>query len=67
MRVLVENRHSESGLSRGLTDNYLEVRFSAPQSEVGKLCWVRIDEFRPEGLFGELTLPAENSIPLLSR
>ena len=67
MRVLVENRHAESGLTRGLTDNYLEVRFSAPKDDVGKLRWVRIDEFRSEGLFGELTLPAKNGIPVLNR
>ena len=66
MRVLVENRHIESGLSRGLTDNYLEIRFSAPQSEAGKLCWVRAEELRPEGLFGELTVPQSNRLPVLS-
>lgn len=54
LRVLAESRHPQSGILRGLTDNYLEVRFAGPQSLVNDLCWVRLDEMRDGTLFGEL-------------
>lgn len=55
MRVLVESRHATSGILRGLTDNYLEVRFAGPQSLVNDLCYVRLDEIREGALYGELS------------
>ncbi len=61
LRVLVESRHPESGVLRGLTDNYLEVRFAGPQSLVNTLAWVRLDELRNGSLLGELAAEPSGS------
>jgi threonylcarbamoyladenosine tRNA methylthiotransferase MtaB len=58
VRVLVESRHPETGVLRGMSDNYLEVRFSGPRSLVNQLCWVRLAEFANGALFGELSVEA---------
>lgn len=60
MRVLAESRHPETGVLRGMADNYLEVRFPGPQSLVNTLCWVRLEEFGSQGLLGELAAPPQS-------
>jgi threonylcarbamoyladenosine tRNA methylthiotransferase MtaB len=65
VRVLAESRHLQSGNLRGLSDNYLEVRFAGPQSLVNELCWVRLDECKDSTLFGEIApAPASKRTPL---
>jgi threonylcarbamoyladenosine tRNA methylthiotransferase MtaB len=54
LRVLAEARHSQSGLLKGLTDNYLEIKFAGSQSLLNQICWVRLEEMKDGALFGEL-------------
>lgn len=54
MRVLPETRHAETGVWKGLSDNYLEVRFAGPSNLLSQLVWVRLDEVRAGIGFGEI-------------
>lgn len=53
VEVLVEKRDRKSGLMPGLTRNYIEVRFTGPESLSRNLAWVRVDEEREGILYGE--------------
>lgn len=54
MRVLVEGKIGRDGLMGGLTDNYLEVKFTAPASAARSFVCVRLDEERGGTLYGEI-------------
>jgi len=54
MRVLVEGKHSKTGMLSGLTDNYIEVHFAGPSSLVRDFCHVRIDQVVDGIAYGEL-------------
>lgn len=43
MRVLVESKAGKDGLLQGLTDNYLTVKFSGPNTLCRTLQWVRLE------------------------
>lgn len=53
LQVVVEGA-GQDGLHRGLSENYLEVRFSAPRRLEGRLTCVRVDGWTPHGLTGTL-------------
>ena len=55
MRVLVEGKTTKEGLLEGLTDNYLEVRFSGPKALQREFVYVSIQELRNGYLYGELS------------
>jgi threonylcarbamoyladenosine tRNA methylthiotransferase MtaB len=68
MRVLVEGKESPEGLLSGLTDNYLEVKFTGPKSLKRQLTWVRLDEVRNGVIHGEIAeAPTETRRPLSVR
>lgn len=70
LRVLVETRHSETGVLKGLADNYVEVRFAGPASLLNQLTWVRIAESANGMAFGELAeppQPAKRALKVMSR
>jgi tRNA A37 methylthiotransferase MiaB len=54
MRVLVEGKHSKSGMLSGLTDNYIEVHFAGPSSLVREFCHVTICQVQDGLSYGEL-------------
>jgi threonylcarbamoyladenosine tRNA methylthiotransferase MtaB len=54
MRVVVETKDRQSGLACGLTDNYLEARFAAPDSLRFQTTWIRLDDERDGVLYGEM-------------
>lgn len=65
MRVLVEGKVRRDGLLEGLTDNYLDVRFSGPQGLARAFVTVRLDEARDGALFGEMA--SGSALTLASR
>lgn len=54
MRVLVEGKHSKSGMLSGFTDNYIEVHFAGPSSLARNFCHVTICQVQDGLAFGEL-------------
>lgn len=57
LRVLAETRHAETGIWKGLSDNYIEVRFAGPATSLNQLLWVRVDEVKDGVGFGEIVSP----------
>jgi tRNA A37 methylthiotransferase MiaB len=51
--VLVENRHKNSGMLTGLTDNYLRIQFEGPDEWRGQLVPVRVTSAGAEAVAGE--------------
>lgn len=54
LRVLVEGKTLPIGVLEGLTDNYIEVRFTGPSALQRSFANVRLDEVRAGTAFGEL-------------
>jgi len=54
MRVLVEGKHSKTGMLSGLTDNYIEVHFPGPNSLAREFCHVTICQVLDGIAYGEL-------------
>jgi threonylcarbamoyladenosine tRNA methylthiotransferase MtaB len=58
--VVVEGRRDAEGRLKGVTDNYIDVRFNGPNSILRSLVSVRLEETTQNFMLGELVKVDEN-------